>query len=511
MNAQKDRAVASTAAAVIFLSACFFAAGKIRVVVDLSDGGSRTLSAASRAVVSETAEVARLTHFLSPRLASSLPAASGVRDLLASFAAASGGRVEFAVEDPGPDPAFLRSLGVEPTYVEYEEAGRKAAEAAYSAILVEYLDHVAVVPFAAAGGDLELRVALALRRAVRGTAPVVGIMAGGAGKTWPDDFGHLAAALEDGGYGVLSLDGASPVPANLACLFVLGGGVEARAASRAAAYARAGGRILVAVDGVDVGSGGSLEARPAPPSPASELAASLGVKISGELVLDEASLRLPLGAVSLPSGGDASAVPYPHWVALLGSFADRGHPLARRFPGLDLYWPSPLDLSGAEGLRVRPLASSTDRSWRMAWDLVVDPRRAALFQRERPATEGSSVLVAVAEGEPGAPAPARALVIGDADFATDVLELGGSRRNLLFLLAAADWLSGDDALLDLRSRGWRSTKLDKIPDAAGRASAAARSIALNVVVVPCSVALFAFLRLRRRRKKAAAGREADGR
>jgi ABC-type uncharacterized transport system involved in gliding motility auxiliary subunit len=103
---------------------------------------------------------------------------------------------------------------------------------------------------------------------------------------------------------------------------------------------------------------------------------------------------------------------------------------------------------------------------------------------------------------PGTASPSRIIVIGDTDFATNLITATQAVHNLDFLLRAADWLANDDDIIGIRNRQPQASRFDKILDLEKRAAAMRFSQILNVGLIPLLV-IMAGLTLASLRKKRA--------
>jgi ABC-type uncharacterized transport system involved in gliding motility auxiliary subunit len=97
--------------------------------------------------------------------------------------------------------------------------------------------------------------------------------------------------------------------------------------------------------------------------------------------------------------------------------------------------------------------------------------------------------------------PARIIVIGETDFIIPFLQYIDWQRNFNFIIQAADWLSNDDDIIGIRSRGTGSGRLDRITDPVQRAAAMRTAQIINVFVIPILVVLAGVLLAVRRRRK----------
>ena len=98
---------------------------------------------------------------------------------------------------------------------------------------------------------------------------------------------------------------------------------------------------------------------------------------------------------------------------------------------------------------------------------------------------------------------ARLVVVGDADFASNLLEFTEATYNLGFLTNAAEWLSNSEDLLAIKTRLARDVRLNRIQEPARRLAAVLATQIVNVAVIPLAVVAFGIVRLLLRRKKSA--------
>jgi ABC-type uncharacterized transport system involved in gliding motility auxiliary subunit len=93
------------------------------------------------------------------------------------------------------------------------------------------------------------------------------------------------------------------------------------------------------------------------------------------------------------------------------------------------------------------------------------------------------------------------VVIGDADFASNILQYSDSMYNVNFAMNLAEWLTNDDDLLDIRTRSTRDMRLNKIKDPDAKRRAFIFAVIVNVVIIPLFVILFGVRRFSKRQKQ----------
>jgi ABC-type uncharacterized transport system involved in gliding motility auxiliary subunit len=355
----------------------------------------------------------------------------------------------------------------------------------------------------------------------------IGVIIGDSFRQWREDFSFLGRSLEDSGFRVRQISAGDEIPENLPGLFVFGGVEELDpwALYRIDRYIQQGGKVLFAVKGVYVDTVyGSVEARHLEDQGLLAMIASYGAVIRPELTLDRNALTLQYQTRS-PSGGlQYRIVRYPLWIGVLADNGNSQHPVSSGFSGLDLYWSSPLELYPSEGIEAVTLFTSTPQAWSMRENLFTSPEVMYMLEMEAAHTRGTKILGAslsgtfpsffrgfekpVREGSdeelpdlPDYTNPSRVIVIGETDFATNMINATQARHNLDFLLRAADWLVSDDDIISIRNRQPQIGRLDKIHDSADRKSAVRFIQVLNVGVIPLLViAAGIFLAWRRKQR-----------
>jgi ABC-type uncharacterized transport system involved in gliding motility auxiliary subunit len=95
----------------------------------------------------------------------------------------------------------------------------------------------------------------------------------------------------------------------------------------------------------------------------------------------------------------------------------------------------------------------------------------------------------------------RLVVVGDADFASNLMDFTEAQYNMTFLANAAEWLANSEDLLSIKSRLSRDVRLNRIQDPARRLAAALSTQIVNVAIIPLAVIAFGIIRLLLRRKK----------
>jgi ABC-type uncharacterized transport system involved in gliding motility auxiliary subunit len=351
-------------------------------------------------------------------------------------------------------------------------------------------------------------------------------------KSFDRNYRNLAGILQMSGYKLREIPvetlAEEGIPGGLSEIIVIGGvdSLDEVALYRIDRYIQDGGRAAFLAGNFNVSSAtGVLEAAPLTDGGLLAMLRTYGVDVQTALVLDSSCLTITYRSMGTGGAPLIRLVRYPFWISVTPEGGNLAHPVTSAFSGADLFWPSPLSLSPAEGVEAVPLLSSTADAWLMTKDFTVSPDSAPLFTREQRETSGVKILAAALSGRfpphfadspvaedsavgepPPSPQPpssdrplGRVIVIGNNEFLND--EYLDSERNLNFFLLAADWLANDDDIIGIRSRVSGTKRLDRIIDPERRYAAQTAARFLNVAVIPAAVLAFAIVFALKRRRR----------
>ncbi len=499
----------------VLLGAClvFVLADSARffVRVDLTRNKAYTISPVSRELLRDIPQQVHLIYYVSDTLRSLSPAPGRVIELLQEYAAEARGKVTVSIVDPLREgrAESARRFGVLPQQVQVIQQNEQRTVDVFSGIVVEYLDRFISLPAVITPDGLEFNLGFAIKALLAGRRIHVGVLVGRPDKSFDRDYGILRSGLSRD-YRLREYAPGERVPPEVDVLLVLGGtGLAASDLAPLDRYLMDGGRVIFAVKGLRVETAQYLSAEPVGTSALLDMLERYGVRVRREMVLDAAArdYRLPQqdasGHIAWESLGK-----YPPWVSVLTPDVAPENPITARFPGLDLMWPSPLDPVPVQGVRAQALARTSQSAWTMRKPFLIDPFRVSRSGSGKP-DPGNQRIVAVAQSGsfpsffPSAgrerSLPTRIVVIGDDDFASDLMQFSDSLYNVIFLENCVLWLSGNSDLLSLKTKAPSDSRLDRIEDAAagGRWMLAAELV--NVCAVPLAALAFGLLRILRRR------------
>ncbi len=526
-NQRKRRSLVILLLTLAVIVAAVLVADRYSLRLDLSSDRANTLSPASRRLYKEIPDQVRVTYYISSTLSDRHPGPRAIESLVRGLAAASHGKIAVDVADPasGKKESAVEALGVQAQRMQVVEKNEQRVALVYSGIVVQYLGRSQVLPFILSTDTLEYDLVKAIKAAIADRKPVASILVGDTDKSLANDYKTLSQALSQSGWDSRELHAGEAVPPETSVLLVLGNaGLDDYDVYRIDAYLASGGRALFAVKGVDIQVRQGLSASQLKNDALLRALESYGIKVDRELVLDQSSLTAPF-QVNSPLGGQAiSYVRYPHWIQTRPEFRDAKSSLTAHVAGLDLFWPSPLELLARTGVDTAALVKTTPKAWLQKERFALSPEQAGQYAAEAGSTTGQYILAATASGVlppayagkapptragaaalPALPAgarPSRILVIGSADFANDLMTITDSTFNAAFIAGAADWLSSGDDLISIKTRGSRDTRLSKVQDPEVRSALISFSYVVNLGLVPLVVLAYGLARAMKRRRLA---------
>jgi ABC-type uncharacterized transport system involved in gliding motility auxiliary subunit len=496
---------------------------------DLTRTKAHTISKVSRNLHTEIPDYINITYYLSNKLKAVHPAPGEIEDTLREYAAYSRGKIRVNVRDPvkaGLDIA-VEELGFQPRQIPIVEQDQSSLVTVYSGIVIEYLDRIDVLPWVISTDTLEYDLTSRIRSMITDTERRIGVIVGDSFRNWRQDFTYLGQWLEEAGYKPRLISAGDEISDTLPAIFVLGGveDMDEWSLYRIDRYIQQGGRALFAVKGVYIDTlNGTIEGRHQNDLGLLDMIASYGVTVRKELALDRSALQLQY-QTRLQSGVmQYRIVRYPLWINVLADNGNRSHPVSAGLQGLDLFWASPLEFHPASLVEALTLFTSTPEAWSMIDEFYTSPEISYLFERDAPQTRGAKVMGAALSGQfpsffsgaekprregsdeelpdmPQNTLPSRIIVIGDTDFATNIINASGASHNMDFLLRAADWLSSDDDIIGIRSRVSQAGRLDRIQNDAKRIAAMKTAQFINVGLIPFLVIMAGILLALRRRSR----------
>jgi len=497
--------------------------------LDLSKNRAYTISRVSRNLHTEIPDQVRITYYVSDKLKAIHPMPGEIEDLLREYATYSRGKIQVMVRDPIKTGVaeLVERMGIQARQIQTMEQDQAGVVTVFSGIVIDYLEQIDVIPFVFSLSTLEYDVTSRIRSLVRGNMRQAGIIAGDNPRNINEEYGYMLNALAQSGYRLRLIAPGLDISDDLPLLIVLGGVemLDDTALYQIDRYIQTGGKVLFTAKAISIDKAESIEARILDDQGLLAMLASYGVSILPEIVMDRSNIMMQYETRTQRGTIQRRISRNAQWIRVLPENGNPDHPIGARFGGVDMYWASPMELSGSEALELVPLITTTPSAWSMREPFYTNPDVAAyLFEKDAAETKGVKILGASLSGVfpswfadkpkpeasnpeeelpdmPESPKPARVIVMSDTDFLTSFLNVSEAVRNLDFLLQALDWLGNDDDIIGIRNRESNTGDLGKILDPAKKTAAVRFAQTINIIIMPLLVILAGvFIALRRRAK-----------
>jgi len=483
---------------------------------DWTEGQIYTLSDSTRAVVEQLDEPILIRAYIT----SGLPQPYGrlkifIEDMLRAYHEAGGGNIGFEVVDPSGDANLsmaLNAMKIPKVQVQVVEDDQAQVKQGYLAVVVEYLDSKEVIPVVQSEDGFEYLLTRKIKKLTGKGRARIGVLSA-FGAAGPYQWRRLQELVRDD-YELVEVDGAGEFPADLSSMIVAGLEEEPSEAFRYRLdqfRMQGHGLLLLAGSAKPMLSKG-FEVEPIDTAANQWMKEDLDVVIDSGLVMDKQATRV---TVNQQQGGFMfrSLVEYPFLPNV--TKINLEHPVTKGLESISIPFAAPLIWRGDEQ-KVMPLMRSSERaSVQSGPPFDVNP---LMSQEERFSgmTLRSSLLGLAVEGgarsaftqQPDSvkgedPSTGhiresdatRMIVIGSPALLDDEFMDG---ENLVAVLNMFDWLSGDEALIELRSRGVTQRPLEPL-------SSAGRSFfkAVWMFSLPLLVGLLGLIRWWRLKKQRA--------
>ncbi len=454
---------------------------------DWTEGQVYTLSPSTVSVLEQLEEPLLVRAFITSGLPQPYGRLKGfIEDMLHAYHQAGAGNVGFELVDPSDDPnisASLTVMEIPKIQVQVVEDDQVQVKQGYLAVVVEYLDSKEIIPVVKSEEGFEYFLTRKIKKLTGKGRSKIGVLSGfGANSLY--ELRKLQELVSDD-YELVEVDVENnTIPSDIRALIVAG---MERAPTEAFRYRldqfrmQGGGLLLLAGNAKAMLSAG-FEVQPIDADAHSWMKHDLGVVVDSGMVMDQRATRV---TVNQQKGGlmFRSLVDYPFLPNVTA--VDSEHVVTAGLESVSIPFASPLlwvDAGGdSEGggqrvlmrssplstvqsgppFDVNPLLASQKRfSGMMLHASVLALARDGVTQSSfGRAPEGVDAVEHISKTD-----SARMIVVGSPSLLDDEFMDAG---NLVALLNMLDWLSGDEALIDLRSRGVTQRPLEEL-SAAGR-------------------------------------------
>jgi len=444
---------------------------------DWSDNQTASLSESTKQVLAALDEPIQIKAYFTAGLPQPYAQLERfVQDKLMSYREAADGKLGFAVIHPEDNPntqAALQALRVPKVQVQVIEDDRAQVRQAYLAIVLEYLDRQEVIPVVQSDTGFEYLLTRKIKK-LTGKGKQTIAVATGFGAKGTSELQTLLRLLQDD-YRVIDVDlSTQNVPEEVRALIV--DGVDKQPSDafryRLDQFRMRGAGVLVMASNAEPSLNLGFTVVPVDPYANNWVLQDLGVSVEPGLVMDQQASRI---AVNQQQAGFAfrSIVDYPFIINVTD--INRDKLLAQGLENVNMPFSAPLmwkdrgkgkavllrssnwsAVQDAPPFDVNPLLGMRERFQGMhqapqALILVQEGSMRSAFTRVPEGMNQDSHIRSVEHG--------RLLVSGSSALLDDEFIDG---NNTVFILNMMDWLSHDEALIELRSKGVTQRPLEPL-------------------------------------------------
>lgn len=369
-------------------------------------------------------------------------------DLLTEYAARSGGKLVYEFKDPSASEALRQTAveeGVRPLLAQTRANDRSVNLQVLMGAVVRMADRKAVIPAFQKGPGMEWTLSSALAQLLSAEKPLLGVLQGHGEPALQalDELAVQLNALYDVEATVI-YDG-YPINDRFASLLIIDpkDSIPESQLQRIDEYMAKGHGVVLAFTAI------ATDFSITPKAELRDIGITRWLGEHGVRIVPGAVVDQHCGQVGVMQSGVQApiALPFPYY-PLLNGFSS--HPVAR---GLDLVmfqFAAPIAASGPAAARFSPILRTGAKSGVVPLPFTIDLRKqwtGADFPL------GPQVVGAAVEGTPGD--SARLVVFGNGNFCTG--DQGGKqvqlpKGNLDLMVNAADWVTRNTALLDVRGK-----------------------------------------------------------
>ena len=476
---------------------------------DITQDKRFSLSSMSQQLLASVTEPLRITYYVSPELEELYPHARDVKDFLRLYSLANS-QVQVQVRDPvkeGLENSLLQQ-GIFAQQIQATKGNSTQLVTVYSAIVLEYLNQLAVIPFAQTAESLEYEMATRLLLLVEeggsfSSAPSVTqawpvIIMSGNGLSVDEDYGDVVPWLEAAGFAptiltpedfVLVQDQLKTGTGKRIPLMLLGSSqLTSQQVTAIRSFVEEGGKLFVMTSAHSAALYDDWTVEPTEDKLLPVLA-SWGLEIGPELVLDISCFRATF--LSEDDNPVYEQVNYPLWIQVLPQYTV-DHPVSRRAFNLEFYWSSPITLTSMEA---QALVYTTPSAWLSAPNFskesvfISNP-----FMLPQTASQAGQLASQYAlSAITTLPSGGQVLVVGSQYFLSTLMrQYTGSLGNLDFVVKGLLQLCEKEALLELKNKAALTKNLYKMSQQELEASRP-KVLILNLVILPLLPILVALI------------------
>ena len=476
---------------------------------DITQDKRFSLSSMSQQLLASLTEPLRITYYVSPELEELYPHARDIKDFLRLYSLANS-QVQVQVRDPvkeGLENSLLQQ-GVYAHQIQATKGNSTQLVTVYSAIVLEYLNQLAVIPFAQTAESLEYEMATRLLLLVEeggsfSSAPSMPqawpvIIMSGNGLSVDEDYGDVVPWLEAAGFAptiltpedfVLVAEQMDSGTKRRFPVMLLGSSqLTAQQVAAIRSFVEDGGKLFVMTSAHSAALYDDWTVEPTEDKFLPVLA-SWGLEVGPELVLDISCFRATF--LSEEDNPVYEQVNYPLWIQALPQYTV-DHPVSRRAFNLEFYWSSPITLTSMEA---QALVYTTPSAWLSSPDFskesvfISNP-----FMLPQTASQAGQLASQYAlSAMTTLPEGGQVLVVGSQYFLSTLMrQYTGSLGNLDFAVKGLLQLCEKESLLELKNKAALTKTLYKLSQQE-LVESRPKVLLLNLVILPLLPSVLALL------------------
>lgn len=475
---------------VLFVAIVFFCcAGSENVYfrIDITKNRLHSVSDVSREIVSRLQGKLRVTYIRSPELRNMYPQTKEIEEFLSDYCSVD---ENLSLTVGRPDPDKLSPLGIHGQQIRRNSGTRTEFATVYSAIIIQYFDTSAVIPFVLSTRTLEYDVTQRVKTLLDGRERTVYVLCGN-GRSVSEFYSYLPSWLSSRGFvtEVLDCSDTALVRDRLTPdseVVVLGHSQMSYETSEVLRSAlEQGTRAFIAAGPLDVAVEGDWSVTKTD-SAFIHFLNSEGFSFGSALVADEECVPLTLEGQKSP---EYTTVSYPLWISVRSQSAAPD--------GMTLFWASPIFPYGD----VHPVLYTSHGAWLEEPDAGGFLTNPFMTPKSAAESDASASRYVVAAGND------TMVVVSDQYFVSSLMTgfissaENADFRNYDFLAECLLRLRGEDRLADLMRKKTPSMSLQKITDQSEFTKRKREVLFVNFVLIPLFILLlYAGVKIKRNRK-----------
>lgn len=430
--------------------------------LDFTEDRRYTLSSATKDLLKELTEPVTIKAFFSNNLPPQLDnIRRDFRDLLVEYTQASDGMVVYEFIDPLKDDDGERQAqeaGVMQMQVQVREKDQMKTQVAYMGAVVEMGEEKELLPVIQSTSGMEYFLTSSIKKLAVVDKPMVGLLTG-----------HGESGMNNIPYAVRDLSVLYQVENvvlndtvhelekyNTVAVIGPTDSIPGTHLDQLTDFVAKGGNLLVALNRVDADLNSGYNMGRAVSTGLETWLNKYGVTVHDNFVLDANAATVMATRQQGPFTVQ-SPILFPY-IPKVNNFGE--HPVAGGLEQLILKFVSSIDFSGDSAVSFTPVLFSSDLSATRPADTFIDPG----YQWDKKDFPLSKLTLGAALEGNLEGAPAKMVVLADADFPVSEGQQQVNPDNINLLVNAIDWLSDDTGLIELRTQGATARPIDELED-----------------------------------------------